>query len=64
VDIKIEYVGLRPGEKLFEELFLDEEGTLQKTHEKIFVGKPFDLDYEKVMSDVSSLNGQLSDLEE
>ena len=64
VDIKIEYVGLRPGEKLFEELFLDEEGTLQKTHEKIFVGKPFDLDYEKVMSDVRSLNGQLSDLEE
>ena len=64
MDIKIEYVGLRPGEKLFEELFLNEEGTLQKTHEKIFVGKPFDLDYEKVMSDVRSLNGQLSDLEE
>jgi len=61
VDIKIDYVGLRPGEKLFEELLLDEENVLQKTHEKIFVGKPIDLDYEKVMSDVYSLNGQLSD---
>ncbi len=63
-DIKIEFIGLRPGEKLFEELFLDEEGTLRKTHEKIFVEKPFDLEYEKVISDVHSLNGQLSDVEE
>ena len=37
---------------------------MQKTHEKIFVEKPVDLDYEKVMSDVYSLNGQLSDTEE
>ena len=43
---------------------IDEEGTLQKTHEKIFVGKPFDLDYKKVMSNVHSLNWQLSDPEE
>ncbi len=63
-DIKIEFIGLRPGEKLFEELFLDEEGTSRKTHEKIFVEKPFDLEYEKVISDVHSLNGQLSDVEE
>jgi len=61
VNIEIDYVGLRPGEKLFDELLLDEENVLQKTHEKIFVGKQIDLDYEKVMSDVRSLNGQLFD---
>jgi FlaA1/EpsC-like NDP-sugar epimerase len=62
-DIKIEFVGQRPGEKLFEELLLEEEALL-KTHDKIFVGKPFDLDYDKVMQDVRSLNGECADDEE
>ena len=35
-DIDIEYVGLRPGEKLYEELLKDEENTLPTEHEKIF----------------------------
>ena len=43
-DIDIEFTGLRPGEKLFEELLLAEEGILDTKHEKIFVGKPFDKD--------------------
>jgi len=64
VDIKIEYVGLRPGEKLFEELFLCEENGLLKMHEKIFIEKPIHLDYGKMMSDLHSLNEQLSDAEE
>ncbi|MCB2149556.1 MAG: polysaccharide biosynthesis protein [Deltaproteobacteria bacterium] len=34
-DIKIEYIGLRPGEKLFEELITEGEGIVQTTHEKI-----------------------------
>jgi FlaA1/EpsC-like NDP-sugar epimerase len=34
-DIKIEYIGLRPGEKLFEELITEGEGIIQTTHEKI-----------------------------
>jgi len=62
-DIKIEFVGQRPGEKLFEELLLEEEALL-KTHDKIFVGKPFDLDYDKVMQDVRSLNGECADDDE
>lgn len=37
VDIKIEYTGLRPGEKLFEELLTAEEGTTSTKHEKIYV---------------------------
>lgn len=39
-DIKIEVVGLRPGEKLFEELLTAEEGLTQTSYQKIFVGKP------------------------
>jgi len=38
-DIKIEFIGLRPGEKLFEELLTAEEGTTKTTHEKIFRAK-------------------------
>ena len=45
-DIDIEFTGLRPGEKLYEELLLAEEGILDTEHEKIFVGKPFERDEE------------------
>ncbi len=46
VDIKIEFVGLRPGEKLYEELITGDEGIVPTTHEKIMVlrGKGPDLD--------------------
>ncbi|MCR5481881.1 MAG: polysaccharide biosynthesis protein, partial [Clostridia bacterium] len=40
VDIDIEITGLRPGEKLYEELLLDEEGIEKTAHEKIYVGHP------------------------
>ena len=39
VDIKIEYVGLRPGEKLFEELIIEGEGIVPTTHDKIMALK-------------------------
>ncbi len=39
VDIKIEYIGLRPGEKLYEELITEGEGILPTSHEKIMVLK-------------------------
>ena len=44
VDIRIEYVGLRPGEKLYEELITEGEGIVQTPHEKIMVlrGTPCD----------------------
>jgi FlaA1/EpsC-like NDP-sugar epimerase len=38
-DIKIEYTGLRPGEKLYEELLNDSENTMPTHHEKIMIGK-------------------------
>lgn len=40
VDIMIEYTGLRPGEKLFEELLLNEEGLTKTANDLIFVGHP------------------------
>ena len=42
VDIKISFTGLRPGEKLYEELLMSQEGLLDTNHKKIFVGKPID----------------------
>ena len=42
-DIKIEYSGMRPGEKLFEELLTAEEGTDMTQHEKIYVAKSVDI---------------------
>ena len=43
VDIKISYTGLRPGEKLYEELLIEEEGILRTENEKIFVTHPKDV---------------------
>ena len=45
VDIKIEYTGLRPGEKLYEELLMDEEGMQDTANKLIHIGKPIDMDY-------------------
>lgn len=46
-DILIQITGLRPGEKLYEELLMDEEGLTKTANEKIFVGHPIKMD-EKV----------------
>lgn len=59
-DIKIEYIGLRPGEKLYEELMLAEEGIKATTHENIFVGKPLDLSFDEVMSGVRMLQDNIN----
>ncbi len=48
VDIKIEVTGLRPGEKLFEELLMNEEGLTKTRHEKIFIGVPSDITMEEL----------------
>ena len=46
VDIKIEYTGLRPGEKLYEELLMDEEGLQETENKLIHIGKPIEMDDE------------------
>jgi len=39
-DIKIEFTGIRPGEKLYEELLTSEEGLTSTCHNRIFIGRP------------------------
>ena len=46
-DIKIEFTGLRPGEKLYEELLMNEEGLQDTPNKLIHIGKPIDFDMEK-----------------
>jgi len=45
-DIEIVFIGLRPGEKLYEELLMNEEGILSTRNNRIFIGKPIEMDYE------------------
>lgn len=55
VDIKIKIVGLRPGEKMFEELLLDHTGKKKTTHNKIFVEQPCEISYEEIISNIELL---------
>ena len=54
-DIKIEIVGLRPGEKLYEELLMAEEGLQSTTNDLIFVGKPIYLDADEFLEQLKHL---------
>lgn len=44
VDIPIEITGLRPGEKLYEEILMSEEGLTSTKHDKIFISKPMHME--------------------
>jgi FlaA1/EpsC-like NDP-sugar epimerase len=52
VDIKIEYTGLRPGEKLYEELLMDEVALTSTNYKKIFVEKPMEYDIDFLESSI------------
>ena len=54
-DIKIEYTGLRPGEKLFEEILTAEEGSMATKHEKIYVANLKKVDEEKLNEGLNAL---------
>ncbi len=54
-DIKIKITGLRPGEKLYEELLMAEEGLSDTVHEKIHIGKRQDVDYNELLYRIYSL---------
>src|SRR5690606_7272642 len=54
-DISIEYSGLRPGEKLYEELLNDLENTLPTHHHKIMVAKVREYDFEQVEAQICAL---------
>lgn len=55
VDIKIEYTGLRPGEKLYEELLMDEEGLQSTPNHTIHVGMPIQMDEENFFTRLQEL---------
>ncbi len=55
VDIKIEYTGLRPGEKLYEEKLMAEEGLTKTDNELIHIGKPIPFDVEVFISQLDDL---------
>ncbi len=59
VDIKIEYTGLRPGEKLYEELLMAEEGLERTAHKKIFIGKQSDMSFKEVIMCIKTLENSL-----
>ncbi len=54
-DIKIEFTGLRPGEKLYEELLMSEEGLKKTGNNKIFIGQQTEVDVEKFDSQIEKL---------
>lgn len=54
-DIKIEYTGLRPGEKLFEELLMDEEGMQDTPNKLIHIGQPIPFDEDKFLEELQQL---------
>ncbi len=61
-DIKIEFVGLRPGEKLYEELLADKENTSETLHEKIMIGNATSLFTHEELEVLSNeLSGHIND---
>ncbi|AUP77273.1 polysaccharide biosynthesis protein [Flavivirga eckloniae] len=54
-DIDITITGLRPGEKLYEELLANGENTLSTYHKKILISKTRELDYEKIKAEIEEL---------
>ena len=54
-DIEIKFTGLRPGEKLYEELLMDEEGVRKTDNRKIYVGSPLALNKDTFFDHLASL---------
>ena len=54
-DIKIEFSGLRPGEKLYEELLANQENTIQTQHKKIMVAKVRTYNYDEIYKEIDEL---------
>ena len=57
-DIKIEFTGLRPGEKLYEELLMDEEGMKDTANRMIHIGKPIELDEHEFFAQLKELKDE------
>lgn len=60
-DIDISFTGLRPGEKLYEELLLEEEGLINTGHDKIFIGRPLDIEENFIINSINGLRQSIED---
>lgn len=54
-DIEIKFTGLRPGEKMYEELLMNEEGLKKTANEMIFIGKPIEFDKDEFKAQLDKL---------
>ena len=65
-DIEIKFTGLRPGEKMYEELLMNEEGLKKTANKMIYVGKPIEFDEEVFLEQLEKLgedaNSETSDI--
>lgn len=55
-DIQIVFTGLRPGEKLYEEMLMEEEGLLDTANRRIHIGKPIEMDEERFLGQLKELS--------
>ena len=60
VDIQIKVTGLRPGEKLYEELLMAEEGLEQTKHDKIYIAEPMNIDMSMIINKLNKLSQLLN----
>jgi len=60
IDINITYSGLRPGEKLYEELLTDGENCIKTYHEKIMIAKVREVDFREIEENFSELSEEIN----
>ncbi len=59
VDVEIKFTGLRPGEKLYEEILMDEEGLQATKHDKIHIAEPMNINMDMIKEKLDKLNNLL-----